>query len=76
MMDVQERIRHLETENEMLLDALQLLQLKERECEVLTNAVTNIEVIVRNERTSPHRAIMGELATTRVMLQVLEERAE
>lgn len=76
MMDIQEKVRHLETENEMLLDALQLLQLKERECDVLTNAINHIEVIVRNTESSSSRAIMAELATTRVMLQVLEERAE
>lgn len=76
MMDIQERVRHLETENEMLVDALQLLQLKERECDVLTNAINHIEMIVRNAESSPTRAIMAELATTRVMLQVLEERSE
>ena len=76
MMDIQERVRHLETENEMLIDALQLLQLKERECDVLTNAINHIEVIVRNAQRSPSRAIMSELATTRIMLQVLEESAE
>lgn len=76
MMDIQEKVRHLEAENELLLDALQLLQLKERECDVLTNAINHIEVIVRNTQSSPSRAIMVELATTRVMLQVLEERAE
>lgn len=75
-MDIQEKVRHLETENEMLLDALQLLQLKERECDVLTNAINHIEVIVRNAQSPPTRAILDELATTRVMLQVLEERSE
>lgn len=75
-MDIQERNRQIETDNETLLDALQLLNLEERKNDVLLNTIVSIETIIDKTTGSPARAIKAELAAMRVMIQVLEEKIE
>lgn len=72
MMDVNERLRELEAENEMLLDLVRDIPQIKQEWEIYQLAFENIEVILRGTRSN-WDVLKDEVDLTKRKLDVLGE---
>lgn len=72
MMDVNERLRELEAENEMLLDLVRDIPQIEQERAIYQLALENIEVILNGTRSN-WDVLKDEVDLTRRKLDVLGE---